>query len=551
VLWIVVTERRAKFALSILGALAVSGLLSAPLLAPFAEALTKSKRFQEVAANGSEMPFSDWKSGIALLQPHYFGELPFEEPWGPAHPESMTGFAGFLGVAGFFALLANVIATRAWRSRELFFVAASLLMIALLFSWPVIGDVFHFVFRLAANARLRLLFALLLAIQTAAVVDLIQRGRRLPVLIGILFASVILLVLVYAMPFANQYQFDTAVLAVLPSVCVLAVAMWDGLQPVRRGLKPTLHALLLVVIVAELWSVGREWNPVIEEKWMYPRTPILGKLDELHAAAPRNAPLRMVGLGPTFFPNLSEVFGYQDVRPHDPMAIARYIELLDLVLKDYDPSEYFARWNDFDTQFLDYLNVRYVLAPRNAPLESSRYALVYDGKDGRIFENRHALPRFFPVPNVIIIFDDAAFARTLQKHPDWSSTGILETLELENQQMHDDFFNARPANAPNAALQILDASGDDYRLHVKAPRYTLVVSSIPWWPGWKVSRSGTRIEPIKVNGGFLGFAVPAGETEVRVWYDPWTFRYGTIIAIATAIALIGYRNFLLSRSRAV
>jgi Bacterial membrane protein YfhO len=544
VLWIAVAERRAKFIAAMLGAMAIAGLLTAPLLGPFAESLTKSKRFAQVTSHETNgvVPFSDWPSAVALLQPRIFGDIPHEDPFGPAHPESITGFAGILGLAAWFALSINVIATRSWRSRELFFVVATLIMAGVIFDWPVIGDVFHFVFRLAANGRVRLLFALLLAIQTAAIIDLIERGRRVPVLTGIACAAAIHLVILYAVPFMNAYQFDTAMLAMLPSVAVLALAV------VAVYWRPALM-LVIVAIVAETWSSGREWNPVIDDKWMYPRTKLLEKLDELHAQAPANEPLRVVALGPMFFPNLSEVFGYQDVRPHDPMANAKYIDLLAQLVKEYDPNEYFARWNDAETQFLDYMNIRYVIAARGLPLDPSRYTLVYDGEDGRIFENRHVLPRFFAVPNVIIIFNDEAHARTLRNHPDWSQTGILETLELETQQMHDDFFLARPANAPKASLQILEAGGDDYRLHVKAPRYTLVVSSIPWWPGWKVTRSGTRIDPIKVNGGFLGFAVPAGESEVRVWYDPWTFRYGTIIALATIIGLIACRNVLVNRSR--
>jgi uncharacterized membrane protein YfhO len=62
---------------------------------------------------------------------------------------------------------------------------------------------------------------------------------------------------------------------------------------------------------------------------------------------------------------------------------------------------------------------------------------------------------------------------------------------------------------------------------------------VPWWSGWKVERNGARIEPVRVNGGFLGFTVPPGELDVRVWYDPWTFRFGAIIALATVAGLIG------------
>ena len=90
-----------------------------------------------------------------------------------------------------------------------------------------------------------------------------------------------------------------------------------------------------------------------------------------------------------------------------------------------------------------------------------------------------------------------------------------------------------------ATSTILSASPTEYRLHVKAPRYTLVASSIAWWPGWKVERNGARVEPIRINGGFLGFVAPPGELDVRVWYDPWTFRYGAILAGLTIVVLIG------------
>ncbi|HEX2122760.1 MAG TPA: YfhO family protein [Thermoanaerobaculia bacterium] len=545
VLWIILVERRfgglkpaLRFLAVLAGALAVAGLLSLPLLAPFAEALPKSKRYQELASmpNSALVPYSDWPSFVVLLQPHFFGEMPHpphEQPWGPAHAESITGFAGFLGIAGWFAVLANVIATRAWRSRELFFVLATLLILGVLMSWPGVREAFHAIFQLAANARLRLLFALLLAIQTAALVDLLERGRRVPVLIGIAAASAVLLYLLASSDFANAFRRDTAVLAILPSVAVLALATIVAFAP-RRDLALT---FVLVAVIAELWEVGCDWNPVISNRWMYPRTPILEKMDELKANAPPNEPFRMVGAGPAFFPNLNGVYGYEDIRPHDPMANGRFIGLLRHISPMYDASDYFARWNDYETRFLDYLNVRYVITPWAGELPP-KFAMLYDSRDGRIFENRDVLPRFYPVRNVIIDFEDDSFFRRLKEMDGWSHTGLLETLELENQQQHDDFFLPRPEDSPVATSRIVEARPTEYRLHVKAPRYTLVVSSIPWWPGWKVERNGAGADPIKVNGGFLGFAVPPGELDVRVWYDPWTFRYGAIIALATAVALV-------------
>jgi hypothetical protein len=149
------------------------------------------------------------------------------------------------------------------------------------------------------------------------------------------------------------------------------------------------------------------------------------------------------------------------------------------------------------------------------------------------------LPRFFAVPNVVIIFKDAEYAAKLKEIP-WRDTALLDFLKVEVPQMHDDFFKPRPADSPQATVQITDASPTDYRMHVRAPRWTLVVSSVPWWPGWKVERNGARVQPIRVNGAFLGFAVPPGELDVRVWYDPWSFRAGAIVALVTLAALVAF-----------
>jgi hypothetical protein len=321
----------------------------------------------------------------------------------------------------------------------------------------------------------------------------------------------------------NAWQLDAGVIAVIPSAVVVLVAL------TRR------NDLILVAIIAELWTAGRDWNPVVPMRWMYPKTPLIEKLDEL--AANVKEPFRITGNGATLFPNTAAVYGYEDLRAHDPMVSARTIHLYTNIL-GYDPANYFAPWPDFERRFNDFLNLRFVVTTAHGSMPE-RYHLRYDGRDGRIYENVDVLPRFYPVRNVVLEFDDALFAKRLHELEGYAHTALLEKLELEAEEQRNDFFAPRPADAPMATATILSASPTDYRLHVKAPRYTLVASSIAWWPGWKVERNGARVEPLRINGGFLGFVAPPGELDVRVWYDPWTFRYGAILAALTIAVLIG------------
>jgi hypothetical protein len=560
VAWIVGIERgggkswkeRRRLLGVLAGTIVVAGLLAAPLLIPFAEAVTKSKRYQELAISphtARDVPFSDFPSVVVLLQPHFYGEFPFES-WGPAHAESISGFAGYLGVAGWFALIASVVRRRAWRSRETFFILATLFILGVMLAWPGVSDLFHLFFQLAANARLRLMLALLLAVQTAAAVDLARRDPR-SLLIGIATASALLLAIFVSHDFALAYHRDAAVLALLPSVLVLLVAtacaMTGSRDTVAGEVSGRRHyfavLILLVAIVGELREATRHWNPIVSSEWMYPKTPILQRLEELKAEIPANAPFRIVGGGPAFFPNVSALYGLEDIRAHDPMANGRYINMLALNT-DYDPTDYFARWVEWEKRLIDFLNVRYVITTWRDELPP-RYRLLYDGHDGRIFENPDVLPRFYAVRNVVIEYRKDHFRRKLaEMREEWAHTALLELLEPGNQQLHDDLFNPRPPDSPLATARIVSARPIDYRLDVAAPRYSLVVSSIPWWPGWKIERDGRRLDPIRVNGAFLGFAVPPGRAEVRVRYAPWSFPTGVAIALVTIAGLVIARLYL-------
>ncbi|HKR64966.1 MAG TPA: YfhO family protein, partial [Thermoanaerobaculia bacterium] len=427
-----------------------------------------------------------------------------------------------LGVAASVALLVSVVRRRAWRSREFFFVLATLFVVAVVYGCPGIAEGMHRVLPLVAHHRFRLLLTMLLAIQAACVVD---RMERRPMLIGVAVAAVLL-----AAPFAlvaipDHARMLSAVRAVVPSVVVLALA----LASLRTRI------FLLVAVIFEIWSVTYVWSPPLREETLYPSTPFIDALQRIKAND--REPFRIAGWYSTFFPNASAIYGFEDVRVHDPMANANYLAFLNDTA-GYKAWDYFAHWTNIDTPLLDYLNVRYVLIddPR-VPVDRERYELVYEGVDGRIFRNRHALPRFFPVRNVIPEFRREPFRERLLHHDDWANTALLDRLKLESPRMHDDFFAPRAKDAPLATSKIVRASNADYRIAVSAPRWSLVVSSIPWWPGWKVARNGKRVEPIRVNGLFLGFAVPPGASDVRVWYAPATFWISAWIALATLLTI--------------
>ena len=142
-LWIAFVERAVPLRDAIrslaltAGAIFVAALLASPFIATFAETVKKSQRFQELQVHANEEPpFSDFASAIGTFQPNFYGHAPGEKPWGPATAESITGFAGILGIASWFALLFRAIATRRFRTREFFLVILALVAAGIVFNWP-------------------------------------------------------------------------------------------------------------------------------------------------------------------------------------------------------------------------------------------------------------------------------------------------------------------------------------------------------------------------------------------------------------------------------
>ncbi|MDP9193047.1 MAG: YfhO family protein [Acidobacteriota bacterium] len=498
-----------------LGAIAcaagVAALLTSPFLVPFAEAVLRSQRFAEMSGPRETIvpPYSDFPSAILLLQPRFFGELPIERPWGPTTLESVCGFAGILAIVAAIAAAISIVLRRRWRDRETLYVLGVVFSVGVVLGWPVITEVFHAIAGLAPTMRMRLGICWFGSVLIAAVIDDARRHSRLPLLLGTLVVAAGMLALMRTTAFPTPSHRDTALLSLLPSIAVLAAV---ALLPVRRIALVLLAALMFCELAMTL---GR-WNPVLMPREFYRPTPLIAAMQQIQKS--ETAPFRILGVGGMLYPNAGAMFGLEDVRVHDPMADARYVDFLAEQVS-WNSKEYYAKWNDTATPVLDFLNVKYVLT--TSAIDDARYEPLYTGRDGRIYANRNALPRFFPVRNVLMGGD-------LRAHTDWRYTAVVSRMP----RAHVDALIA-PWTVQDATISIDRTAVDAYKLRIAAPRTTLIVSSIPNWPGWRVP-----FPKVEVNGLFLGFVVPAGTHEVKVAYRPMSFYASSAVALLTLATLL-------------
>jgi hypothetical protein len=598
----VITEKRAdrgRMLIRVGATLFVAALIASPFLGPFLEAVTKSKRFQVLQVYPSRILKLDYQLAVLQLQPHFYGDMD-ERHWGPGIAEFNSGFAGVFAIAASLAMLLRLIVSlarrdaqrasdtpaeevqrsvarplrprlgggrastgespeppprggrsgrptlgRIWRERETFFTLMAPLVLGVALGVPFVTDAFHDLplFSLAANGRLRLIVCWMMAVQAAALVDLIRRGTSVRYLLaGLGAVAAMISALFWMTDFPSAWAHDNSIAAALPSLLVLAAAAALVLIPRSRWSA----AVVAFALVTELWSLGIRWNPAVPSEHAYPRTPMVKRIIELAGVKGNQPPPRVLGIGPYFFPNAAAIYGVEDIRTHDPMANGRYMGFL-RVVAGYNTLTYFPMWEDMQTRVLDYLNVGYLMVKPSATIEDpERYREVFASPEGQIFENRQVLPRFFAVPSVILEFNQDRFIRRLAENNDWKGTAIVHNLKVESDRAREDLLAPRPANAPRATLQITSATATDFRMTVNATRWTLVVSSEAFWPGWRVTTGDRTLEPMQVNGPFLGFLVPPGRSDVRVVYDPISFKIAVAVSLLTiatlAIVSVGTRS---------
>jgi hypothetical protein len=464
-IWRFVADRqidRRHFATGVVAAGVVAAILASPLIVSMSETIPESRRYHELRSRPyGDVPFSDIPALLLLLQPNLFGSFPREQAWLAAtHAESISGFAGILGVAGFLAAI-----LRFRRDDTTFFALGWLTSFLAVANFAPAREAFYAILPYTAHARFRVILCFFGALLAGALADRLRERRSWIGLAGA--AGLTVFAFVYV-DYADQPAplLAKALLTTVPAAIVLALA-----------LSRVPHTILATAVVVELWAAGWAWNPVKPLSSMYPKTPMIEWLQHSRGSG------RFVGVGGVLFPNTNAVFGLEDVRVLDALSSQSYMEMI-----GFDTSEYYPKWPDPASPMLDRLNVRWIATEPAADLsQAGHYQLVYDGPDGRIYENRAVRPRFF---------------------------------------------------SDRATVRVERLGAADFRVHVDAGQPALVVSSQTFWPGWRIESGDGLLTPKRVDGAMLGFVVPAGRTVARIRYFPLRVYACVALALVTFATLL-------------
>jgi hypothetical protein len=272
-----------------------------------------------------------------------------------------------------------------------------------------------------------------------------------------------------------------------------------------------------------LWfSMG--YNPAIPRDRYYPGTPGIEWLSADHSV------FRILGARTMLTPNSAEVYGLNDVRGLDFMSVQRYEKLITGNSGDF--VFYLSAASLPDA--LPLLNVKYLLLPRQMPLNPQFFELGY--ADGMaIYRYNACAPRALAVfdtrvSNPASILDEVRSGR-------FDPQQVL-LLEEEPEAAAGEETNRAGTNT-DVSVHIESYQADEVEVEASLPRPGFLLLLDTYFPGWIATVNGQPTKIYQADYNFRAVSLPAGKSTVGFYYRPKSFRLGLALSAIGWLALVG------------
>ncbi|MFP8490145.1 YfhO family protein [Gracilimonas sp. Q87] len=175
--------------------------------------------------------------------------------------------------------------------------------------------------------------------------------------------------------------------------------------------------------------------------------------------------------------------------------------------------------NNFNPQLLDLFNVKYLTYTSGLPLQG--FEPVFEAERGVVYENQNVLPKAFFVDSVITVNSARqAFGYIQPQQIDLSETAVVETAD-----------QLTTSADPASSVEVTNYTGPEIYLKVSRSETGFLVLSEVYYPaGWSATLNGEEIPIYKTDYFLRGLEIPAGEHEIKLRFEPRSYKTGVILS---------------------
>jgi hypothetical protein len=211
--------------------------------------------------------------------------------------------------------------------------------------------------------------------------------------------------------------------------------------------------------------------------------------------------------GDLYPPNTGMLYGFYDVRGYENIGQARWYYRF--IMGDKPDEIVVERFNDHDSRFLPFLNVKYLMS--KSPISSDRWQLVYD-KEIKIYKNEKVMPRVFVTGAVHLAKDTEEAWRILQD----DAFDPLKEAVVSDSDISGYASGQKGITYP----EIKKYGPSDILLDVGGKSSGTLVASDTYFPGWRAYVDGKERKVMKADYAFRGVEVKRGDRFVRFIFKP-------------------------------
>ncbi len=293
---------------------------------------------------------------------------------------------------------------------------------------------------------------------------------------------------------------------------------------------PAFEIFIVIICIIDLYVPAAGYNPTIKKGDILPYPSVFSELNG------KGGPIRIIADGNMMIQNYNCVHGIQMMGGYDLPVFQKYG---DLFLSQNKGDIHNHNWGD-NSELVDFLNIRYFFSKGDHSPFSSKYKLIFDNLNYRVYENTGALPRAFIVYDYKVI-QDRKNALSFLKENDFR----LRDMVILDSTPDIKFSKYSSSSDVKSSVRITEYKNDEVKIGIFTESDGILVLSDIMMPGWKVYVDKKPGKILSANYAFRGVLVPSGSHNVVFKYKPLSFTIGLIL---TFIGLFLFLLFLLSES---
>ncbi|MBV9168813.1 MAG: YfhO family protein, partial [Chloroflexi bacterium] len=165
----------------------------------------------------------------------------------------------------------------------------------------------------------------------------------------------------------------------------------------------------------------------------------------------------------------------------------------------------------------------------------AKYEQVYADSEVRVLENTAAFPRAFLVGRAVTSPTLGSALGQMVHQPFDPRSEVMLAADTDAAAAASVANNDPASSEPPGSVQIQSYSANEVRMHVSASRNALLVLSDTYYPGWSASVDGQPQPVFRGNVLFRVVAIPAGEHEVDMRFEPASVKIGLVVSAAAVL----------------